>query len=69
MTPEVPNDCILVQHARLAVSAELQKKRALKQPIAKFDPKSGQVYLENGDGTTVQMGNAMQRGRYSERAR
>jgi hypothetical protein len=69
MPADVPFDGIVVQHARLAVSAELKKKRALNQPIAKFDPQSGKVYLENSDGTTVQMGNAMKRGRYSERHR
>jgi len=53
----------------LAVSTELQRKRAMNQPIAKFDKKTGKVYLENGDGTIKEIGRAMDRGRYSERYR
>lgn len=69
MAPIIPNDGVVVQHARLAVSTELKKKRALKQPIAKFDPKTGKVYMEHSDGTKTVVGEAMKRGRYSERCR
>ena len=67
MKLNVPSDGVLVRNARLAVKAELEKKRVLNQPIAKFDPKTGKVYLENADGTATEMGSAMRRGRYSER--
>lgn len=63
----IPSDGVLVRNARLAVKVDLEKKRVLNQPIARFDPKTGKVYLENADGTTTVMGSAMRRGRYSER--
>lgn len=69
MNNKVPSDGIVVRNARLAVSTELQRKRAMNQPIAKFDKKTGRVYLENSDGTIKEMGRAMEQGRYSERYR
>ena len=56
---KLPYDGILVENARLAVSAELKRKRVLNKPIAEFDPKDGKEAV----------GNAMQRGRYSERCK
>ena len=66
MATNVPSDAVVVRNARLAVAAELKKKRILNQPIAKFDPKTKQVYLENSDGSITIIGDAMKRGRYSE---
>jgi hypothetical protein len=63
----IPSDSIVVQNARLAVKTELTKKRAMKQPIAMFDSKTGKVYMQNADGSTTVVGEAMKRGRYSER--
>ena len=40
---KLPDDSIVVQYARQAVAADLKKKKILKQPIAKFDPKTGNV--------------------------
>ena len=51
MSAPVPHDGIVVRNARLAVKNELEKKRLLNQPIARFDPKSGKVYMEHADGT------------------
>jgi len=56
-----------VRNARWAVAKELEKKRFLKQPVAKFDAKTGQVYMEFNDGTKKVLGKAMEHGRYSER--
>ncbi len=67
MANQVPSDDIVVRNARKAVSAELQKKRILGQPIAKFDAKTGTVYMENADGSTAYVAQAMKNGRYSER--
>lgn len=67
MSDKATSDNILVKNARLAVEIELKKKRALNQPIARFDKKTGEVYLENSDGTKTSFGYAMQKGRYSER--
>ena len=56
-----------VRNARWAVAKELEKKKVLHQPIARFDFKTGQVYMEYSDGSKNILGNAMLRGRYSER--
>ena len=69
MSNKVPSDGIIVKNARLAGSTDLQRKRAMNQPIAKFDKKTGRVYLENSDGTVKEIGRAMEQGRYSERDR
>ena len=69
MATKPPSDGILVKSARLAVSAELKRKRVLNKPIAKFDPEDGKVYLVYGDGRKEVVGKAMQRGRYSERCK
>ena len=63
----IESDNFLVANARIAVSTEIKRKKALQQPIAKFDAKTKRVYLENPDGTTQEFGEAMQQGRYSER--
>lgn len=68
MENSIPSDGVVVKHARLAVAAELRKKKLLKQPIAKFDPKTGKVFLLHGDGTCEEVGQT-RRARYSERKR
>ena len=45
---------------------ELEKKRLLNQPIARFDPKNGKVYMEHADGTKTLVGEAMKKGRYGK---
>lgn len=69
MNKNVPADNIVVRNARLAVDRELKKKRALNQPIAKFDAKTGKVFMEHSDGSITIVGDAMKKGRYSERRR
>lgn len=61
MSAPVPHDGIVVRNARLAVKNELEKKRLLNQPIARFDPKSGKVYMEHADGTKTLVGEAMKK--------
>ena len=68
MADQIPSDGVVVQNARLAVAAELKKKKNLKQPITKFDPKTGKVYLLYSDGTREEIGK-VGRKRYSERQR
>ena len=55
----VPDDGVVVQRARQAVTLALKKKQILGQPITR------KVYLEHSDGTCVDCGMAT-RGRYSE---
>lgn len=52
----IPDDSILIKNARLAVKAELKKKRDLNLPITKFNPKTNEFYRVNGDGTTTIVG-------------
>lgn len=67
MSASVPSDGIIVRNARLAVKTELEKKRALNQPIARFDPKSGKVYMEYADGRKTLIGKTMRKGGYGKR--
>ena len=64
----VPSDGIIVRNAQFAVKTELEKKRVLDQPIARFDPKSGKVYMEYADGSKTLIGEAMRKGGYGKRA-
>ena len=41
----VPDDGVVVQRARQAVTLALKKKQILGQPIARFDPNTRKVYL------------------------
>lgn len=68
MENRIPSDGVIVKNARLAVAAELRKKKILKQPIAKYDPKTGKVYLLHSDGTCEEVAET-RRARYSERKR
>ena len=63
MADRIPSDSIVAQNAKLAVKIELQKKRAMRQPIARFNVKTGEVYMEHGDGSRTIVGQAMKRGR------
>lgn len=62
-------DSAEVRNAQHAVAAAIKAKELLNQPIARFDPQTKKVYMERGDGSTVVVGTAMQRGRYSERSK
>ena len=66
MANRIPSDGVVVKNARLAAAPELGKKKILKQPIAKYDSKTGKVYLLHSDGTREEVGET-RRVRYSER--
>lgn len=68
MKNKIPADSIVVKNARLAVATELKKKKILGQPIAKYEPQTGKVYLLHGDGTREEVAETG-RLRYSERKR
>lgn len=53
MADHIPDDSILVKNARLAVKLALHEKRVMGHPIARYDPKTQTVYMENPDGTTT----------------
>ena len=69
MKKRVHSDTFLITETRRAVSAELCKKRVLNKPIAEFNPKDKKVYLVYSDGERRIVGEAMQKGRYSERCK
>lgn len=56
MADIIPNDSILVKNARLAVKAELKRKRDLNLPITRFDPKTNEFYQVNEDGSATIVG-------------
>jgi len=62
-------DGVEVRNAQHAVAAAIKSKELLNQPIARFDPRTKEVYMEHSDGSIVVVGKAMQRGRYSERSK
>lgn len=68
MPMSVPYDGVVVRNARAAVKNELEKKRILNQPIARFDPKSGKIYMEHPDGSKTLVGEAAKKGGYAKRA-
>ena len=64
-------DCIsdaqVVKRANAAVKIELDKKKALDIAVAVFDRKTQKIYKKNSDGTTIEVGERIRKGRYSER--
>lgn len=57
----------VVKRANAAVKIELDKKRALDIPVAIFDRKTQKIYEKNSDGSTIEVGERIRKGRYSER--
>lgn len=57
----------VIKRANAAVKIELEKKKALDLPIMIFDRKTRTVYQQNSDGSRVEVGKGIRKGRYSER--
>lgn len=57
----------VVKRANAAVKIELDKKKALDIPVAVFDRKTQKIYKKNSDGSTIEVGERIRKGRYSER--
>lgn len=64
---EYISDEMVVKRVNEAVRIELEKKRALDVPIVTYDRETQIIYQENSDGTRVEVGRRMRKGRYSER--
>lgn len=64
---EYISDKTVVRRANEAVRIELEKNKALGVPIVVYDRETQKIYHENGDGTRVEIGTRMRKGRYSER--
>ncbi len=59
-------DEIVVKRAKAAVEIALEKKKALDIPVIVYDRITQAIYQENRDGTRVEVGKKMRKGRYSE---
>lgn len=64
---EYISDETVVKRANAAVRIELEKKKAMDIPVVIYDRETQIIYKENSDGTRVEAGKRMRKGRYSER--
>jgi len=64
---EYISDETVVKRANAAVQIELEKNRALDIPIVVYDRGTQIIYQEESDGTRIEVGRRMRKGRYSER--
>ena len=61
------SDEAVVKRANEAVRIEIEKKRAMDIPVVVYDREKQIIYQENSDGTRVEAGKRLRKGRYSER--
>ena len=61
------SDETVVKRAKEAVRIELEKKRAMDLPVVVYDREKQIIYQENSDGTRIEAGKRLRKGRYSER--
>ncbi|MDO4339084.1 MAG: hypothetical protein Q4C91_13540 [Eubacteriales bacterium] len=64
---EYITDEAVVKRVNAAVELELAKKKAMDIPAVVYDSKTQIIYHVNSDGTRVEAGKRMRKGRYSER--
>lgn len=64
---EYITDSQVVKRAQAAVRIEIEKQKALDNPVVVYDRKTGTVYHENSDGSRIAIGKRLKEGRYSER--
>ena len=64
---EYITDEAVVKRVNAAVKIELEKKKAMDISAVVYDPKTQAIYHENSDGTRVEAGKRIRKGRYSER--
>lgn len=64
---EYISDEAVVKRVNAAVRLELEKKKAMDIPIVVYDREAQIIYQENSDGSRVEVGRRMRKGRYSER--
>lgn len=61
------SDKMVVKRVNEAVRIELEKKKAMDVPIVIYDGETQTIYQENSDGSRIEVGRRMRKGRYSER--
>jgi len=64
---EYISDETVIKRAKAAVKIELEKNKALGIPAVLYDRESQIIYRENDDGTKIEVGRRIRKGRYSER--
>ena len=64
---EYISDEQVVKRASAAVKIELEKKKAMDIPATVYDRKTQKIYQINSDGSKVEVGQRISKGRYSER--
>ncbi len=64
---EYISDEAVVKRVNEAVRIELEKKKAMELPIIRYDRETQIIYQENSDGSRIEVGRRMRKGRYSER--
>ncbi|MCD8022316.1 MAG: hypothetical protein LUF30_04860 [Lachnospiraceae bacterium] len=64
---EYISDELVIKRANAAVAIELEKKKALDLPAVVYDPTTEAIYHIYSDGSKVEIGKKMRKGRYSER--
>ena len=64
---EYITDEAVVKRVNAAVKIELEKKKAMDIAAVVYDPKTQTIDHENSDGTRVEAGKRIRKGRYSER--
>lgn len=64
---EYISDEAVMKRVNEAVRIELEKKKAMDVPIIVYDKETQIIYQENSDGSRVEVGRRMRKGRYSER--
>ncbi|MBQ4524337.1 MAG: hypothetical protein IJA10_15565 [Lachnospiraceae bacterium] len=64
---EYITDSQVVKRANAAVKIEIEKQKAMDNPIVIYDGETQTIYQEYSDGSRVVVGKKMREGRYSER--
>lgn len=63
------SDEAVVKRAKAAVQIELKKKRNMDIPAIVYDPETQKIYQKNSDGTRVEIGERLRKGRNSREKR
>ena len=57
----------VVRLANTAIELEIEKLKAIEAPVIVYDRKKQVVIKRNNDGTEIEVGKRLRKGRYSER--
>lgn len=66
MSSDYITDEQVVKRANAAVGLEIEKLKAMGAPVIIYDRKKQVVIRRNNDGTEIEVGKRLRKGRYSE---